>query len=601
MHSDFMTVRDRRTIERRKRTRALIFSLFLPGLGQLTRGKIGAGIACLILLAGFILFPVIMIRIVVVQNSAPQFEWLIWLTWSISFALFYIICVYDAYRGPRLEIAPCRRDCPADIDVPNYVALVAAARWDEAAELVREKAPLVATLGRICPAPCERVCTRTRIEEPIAIRALKRSAHQRSDRSATQPRFEVRYPQKIAVVGAGPSGLTCAYFLARRGYSVDIYDREARPGGLLLSTIPCFRLPREALEDDIDFILSSSKGIVFIGGKTLGENLDLTELEQSYHAVYLALGAAKPRPLMLEGEDLKGVIPGLSFLYDVCTGRESYRFSGHVAVLGGGNTAVDSARAALRLGAQKVTVFYRRTREHMPAYADEVMEAEKEGVNFEFLAAPLRFEGAGRVKKLHLVRMRMVDHGAGRGSDLETVEGDEWFENVEAVIVAIGQEAEQYVLEDHTLASDIDGNIIVHPLHYRTNRRKVFAGGDAIRGSASVVEAVADGRKAARAIDFFLRPRFLGRFFEKLARFEPEFGVEKTEGAAWRSRVPEVKPRHPEDVDYETVGLEKETMCGLAEGSDEEEAKRCLRCQRYNPGYAFRKGTQKGYKSLDQQ
>lgn len=631
MHSSELTVRGRRVIERRKRTSAFLLSLIIPGLGQFRRAKIAMGLTALILNAGFAVFMFLMLPRMsaddVVMTSSfnliwivlsvfnPGFgalmvnifawstgiktSWAFWLAWTTAYVVYYLLVAYDAYKSTRNQIAPCARECPAGINVPDYVALIASGRHEEALELVRETAPLAATLGRICPAPCEGVCTRTRIEDPIAIRALKRSAHLRSHAPPTQPQFKVRHRHKIAVVGAGPTGLTCAYFLAQRGYAVDIYDREEKPGGLLLTTIPCFRLPRKALEDDIDFILSSSKGIQFIGGKTLGVSLDLTELESSYHAVFLALGAAQPRPVMLEGEELEGVIPGLSFLYQICTGQKSYRFSSHVAVLGGGNTAVDSARAALRLGAKKVTVFYRRTREHMPAYAEEVIEAEKEGVNFEFLASPLKFEGKRKVAKIHLARMKMVDHGAGRRSDLEAVEGEEWVEDVEAVLVAIGQEAEQYVQEDHTLASDIRGNIIVHPLRYRTNCRKVFAGGDAIRGPATVVEAVGDGRRAARAIDFYLRPRFLGRFFERLCDFDPEFGVENVEGAAWTSRAPEVKPRFTEDFDFENVSLEKETVCGLAEGADEQEAKRCLRCQRYNMGFVYKKGEQKGYVKLD--
>ncbi|MBA7593684.1 NADPH-Fe(3+) oxidoreductase subunit beta [subsurface metagenome] len=599
MASSRMSVAERRRRERKKRLTALILSLFLPGLGQLATGRIGIGIAALILDAGFVLFPLTMIRIVVIQNELTNLTWLIWLLWGVTFGLYYFLVAYDAYRGTRLLTAPCRGDCPAEINVSDYVALVAAGRYAEALELIRERAPLAATLGRICPAPCENVCTRTRIEEPVAIRALKRSAGEHSGGESTNSQFTVKHPQKVAVVGAGASGLSCVYFLAKRGYSVDIFDREEQPGGLLSTTIPCFRLPREVLKEDIDFILSSSKGIRFTGGKILGENLDLGELEHSYDAVYLALGAAKPRPLMIEGEELKGVIPGLSFLRDVCTGAAS-SFSGHVAVLGGGNTAVDSARAALRLGAKKVTLFYRRTREHMPAYVGEVAEAEKEGVKIKFLAAPLRFEGKDRVERVRFGRMRLRDHGKGRRSELEAVEGEEWNEEVEAVIVAVGQEADYAVLKELTLASDIEGKIKVHSRHLRTNRRKVFAGGDMVRGPATVVEAVADGRKAAQAIDFFLRPRFLPRFFEHIADFDPDFGLERLEGAAWTEKKPVVKSRVKEQTNYKNPGLYVETICGLTGESDQEEAKRCLRCQRYNVGFAYRNGKQKGYLSLDE-
>ncbi len=595
MASNVMSVAERRDRERKKRLTALILSLILPGLGQFVGRRIGIGIAALILDAGFVLFPLSMIRTVVIQNELTNLTWLIWLLWGVTFGLYYLLVVYDAYRGTRLQTAPCRRDCPADINVSDYVALVAAGRYAEALELIREHAPLAAVLGRICPAPCEEVCTRTRIEEPVAIRALKRSA---TEHELPAVKFTLRHPQKVAVVGAGASGLSCTYFLAKRGYSVDIFDHEDQPGGLLLVAIPCFRLPREALKRDIDFIISSSEGIRFTGGKVLGSNLDLAELERSYDAVYLALGAAKPRPLMIEGEDLKGVLQGLVFLRDVCTNSSKYSFSGHVAVLGGGNTAVDSARTALRLGAKKVTVFYRRTREHMPAYPGEIEEAEKEGVRFEFLAAPLRFEGKEGVNKVRFARMRLRDHGKGRRSVLESVEGREWVEEVEAVIVAVGQEPDLEFMEHLGLPVDVDGRIKVNR-NLRIPRRKLFAGGDAVRGPRTVVEAVADGRKAARAVDFFLRPRFLGRFFEKLGEFDPDFGLEKLGGAAWTEKKPVVKSRVKEQTNYKNPGLYVETMCGLAGESDQEEAKRCLRCQRYNIGFAYKRGKQKGYVSLD--
>jgi len=595
MASNVMSVAERRDRERKKRVLSLILSLILPGLGQLVGRRIGIGIAALILDVCFVLFPLTMIRTVVIQNELTNLTWLIWLLWGVTFGLYYLLVAYDAYRGTWLHVAPCRRDCPAEINVSDYVALVAAGRYAEADELIREHAPLAAVLGRICPAPCEEVCTRTRIEEPVAIRALKRSA---TEHELPAVKFTLRHPQKVAVVGAGPSGLTCSYFLAKRGYSVDIFDHEDQPGGLLLVAIPCFRLPREALKRDIDFILSSSEGIRFTGGKVLGENIDLAELERSYDAVYLALGAAKPRPLMIEGEDLKGVFQGLVFLRDVCTNSSKYSFSGHVAVLGGGNTAIDSARTALRLGAKKVTVFYRRTREHMPAYPTDVAEAEKEGVRFEFLAAPLRFEGKEWVNKVCFARMRLRDHGKGRRSALESVEGREWVEEVEAVIVAVGQEPDLELMEHLGLPVDVDGRIKVNR-NLRIPRRKLFAGGDAVRGPRTVVEAVADGRKAARAMDFFLRPRFLGRFFEKLGEFDPDFGLEKLEGAAWTEKKPVVKSRVKEQTNYKNPDFYVETMCGLTGESDQEEAKRCLRCQRYNIGFAYKRGKQKGYVSLD--
>ncbi|MBD3286736.1 NAD(P)-binding protein [candidate division WOR-3 bacterium] len=590
-------LRERRVRELKRRRLYLLLSLVIPGTGQLAAGRIGIGITGLILNALFVITPIFLIPRLK-ENNYSQYVFLVWLLIGAAFLLYYFIMALDAYRGTRLAIAPCRGKCPADINVPDYVALVAAGRHSEADELIRERAPFAATLGRICPAPCEDVCTRTRIEEPIAIRALKRSAQERRT-DHTVPTFEVQYPQKIAVIGAGPSGLTCAYFLGRLGYKVDVFDSSDTPGGLLASTIPCFRLPRKALAEDIGYILHSSEGVRFHGGRILGKDLDLTDLEKAYDAVYLAMGASRPRPLMLEGEGLKGVIPGLEFLRKVCSGKETYKFKGHVAVLGGGNTAVDSARAALRLGAKKVIVFYRRAREHMPAYAGEVEEAEREGVEFRFLAGPLSFEGRGKVRKLHLCPMKLVEHSHGRRSEIIPLTEERWIETVEAVIVAVGQEADYSMLETLTVASDVYGKITVHPHRLHTSRRNIFAGGDAVNGPSTVVEAVADGRRAAKEIDLFLRPRFLGRQFARLNEFDLDFGIERLEGAAWKKKKPEVRERFSEILEVKKIALNRETLCGLAPGEDRKEALRCLRCHKHSIGFGYKKGKQKEYVPLD--
>jgi len=596
MDSNVMTVAERRGGERKKRLTALILSLFFPGLGQLVTGRLGIGITALIFDAGFVLFPWLMVKIVVIQNEHTSLTLLIWLLWAVSFAIYYLLVAYDAYCGTRLQKAPCRRDCPADINVPDYIALVAAARHAEADELVRERAPLAGTLGRICPAPCEKVCTRTRIDDPLAIRSLKRSAQEHPPVLSVS---KVRHSHKVAVVGAGPSGLTCAHFLARRGYAVDLMDRAAKPGGLLRTAIPEFRLPRKVIDEDIGFIFNSNPGITLMQ-KHMGKDITLDDLEASYDAVYLGIGLAKPRKLDIPGEDLAGVVPGLSFLCDVHDAATCPTFFGHAAVFGGGDVAMDAARLVRRLGAERVTIYYRRRAEDMPANPSEVEEAKAEGIKYEFLVAPVVFTGKDRVEEITLTRLCLVDPEKGRASGLKADCGEEWKEKVETVIVAVGQSPDSKLIERLNLATNPQGRLKVNR-RLQTSRRKVFAGGDVTGTEAepTVVEAIGEGRKAAQAIDYFLRPRFGGRFFERMGDFDPDFKVEKLEDAAWRTGKPPLKSRFNETCDHEKIDFRTEAMCGLAQGDDVEEAKRCLRCQRYNIGFAFKKGKQKGYVKLD--
>ncbi len=599
MDSNVMTVAERRGRERKKRLTALILSLFFPGLGQLVTGRLGIGITALIFDAGFVLFPWQMIRTVVIQNEHTNLSLLIWLLWAVSFAIYYLLVAYDAYCGTRLQKAPCRRDCPADVNVPDYIALVAAGRYDEADELIRERAPLAGTLGRICPAPCEKVCTRTRIEEPIAIRGLKRSAVERKIKAVNTVQSQVRYPHKVAVVGAGPSGLTCAHFLARRGYAVDLMDREVKPGGLLRTAIPEFRLPRKVIDEDIGFIFNSNPGITLMQ-KHMGKDITLDDLEAFYDAVYLGIGLAKPGKLDIPGEYLAGVVAGLSFLCDVHDAATCPTFSGHVAVFGGGDVAMDAARVVRRLGAERVTIYYRRRAEDMPANPSEVEEAKAEGIKYEFLTAPVAFTGKDRVEEITLTRLCLVDPERGRASGLKADCGEEWKDKVETVIVAVGQSPDSELIERVGLAANPQGRLKVNR-RLQTSRRKVFAGGDITGTEAepTVVEAIGEGRKAAQAIDYFLRPRFGGRFFERMGDFDPDFKVEKLKDAAWRTRKPLLKSRFNETCDHEKIDFRTEAMCGLTRGDDVEEAKRCLRCQRYNIGFAYKKGEQKGYVKLD--
>ncbi|GEM_PF-2236569 len=587
-----------RNREKKVRIIALLTSLIFPGAGHFFRGRLLAGIAGLVLNAGFLVFFLLMKPIL----YDLELEWVFWTTWLTSFIAYYLVMAYDAYKGVSLELAPCRRDCPAGINVPDYIALVAAGRHQEADELVRETAPLAGTLSRVCPAPCEKVCTRTRIEAPIAIRAIKRAAQENKPKAPFLEKAVATNGKKVAVVGAGPSGLTCAHFLSRKGYMVDIFDTNPKPGGLLRTAIPAFRLPRNVIDEDISFIFNSNPNIKFYQ-RTLGENINLEQLEHDYNAIYLGIGLGKPRGLNVPGASLKGIQSGLSFLLGINDASACPTFTGHVAVLGGGDVAMDAARVAIRLGAKKVTVFYRRREIDMPANPTEIDEARAEGIDFEFLVTPANFSGTDddKVKQMTLQRLRLLDAEKGRLSKLEPENDDVWTVDVEAVLYAIGQQPNTEFLRSLAIATDSNGRIKVNSRSMRTSRRKVFAGGDitATEAEPTVVHAIGEGRKAARGIDSALRSLRFGRLFDWMENFDPDFKLEKIEGAAWRSRKPDVHSRYAELCEHKKIDFESEAMRGIEKGDDIKEAKRCLRCQRYNIGFAFKKGYQKGYVSMD--
>ena len=406
---------------------------------------------------------------------------------------------------PALVNAPCSSACPANVDIPGYVSLVAEKRYAEALRLHRERNPFAAVCSRVCFHTCEDKCRRSTLDEPVSIRGIKRFM---VDQEVTIQLPEVREnPQnakrKVAIIGAGPAGLSCAYFLARLGYRPQVFESEPRPGGMLVQAIPAYRLPREIVAREVRMI--EHMGVEIYTDTMLGRDITLKSLRaKGYDAVFLGVGAPAGVGLGMPGDDAEGITDALSFLrtYNL---RGSVPVGKNVVVVGGGNSAIDAARTALRLGAENVTVVYRRSREAMPAYEEEIEEAEHEGVKLRLLTAPVEVVlDSRRVAGLKCLPMRLGEFDrSGRRRPEEG--GDAFVIPADQILVAIGQTLDlQKISNSVPLESRNQTFVQANPVTGQTSEKWIFSGGDAVTGASSVVEAVAAGERAAVGIDQYL-------------------------------------------------------------------------------------------------
>jgi NADH-quinone oxidoreductase subunit F len=460
--------------------------------------------------------------------------------------------------------APCSHTCPAGIDVPRYIRFISEGKYDQALAVIREKIPFPSICGHVCPHPCETKCRRGQVDEAIAIRALKRFAAEKGNGLwKAKAKMAAATGKRVAIIGSGPAGLTAAYYLAKRGHAVNVFETLPEPGGMMRYGIPEYRLPREVLAEEIGEIKSVGVDI-----RTNTRISSVDELfEHGYHAIFLAIGAHQGAKLRIEGEDSPEVMEGVSFLREINMGNK-VRVGDRIAVIGGGNVAIDASRSALRLGAKEVTIIYRRTRDEMPASVEEIEEALLEGVKIEFLAAPIRIASRNGTVELTCIRMELgaVDE-SGRRRPVP-IEGNEFSLPFDTVIAAIGQVPE--APEKFGLPLERGNTIQVDDDTLATTKEGVFAGGDAVTGPATVIEAIAAGRQAAVSIDKYLGGS--GIIDEALAPPE-EIGTltELEEGEKHRISIP-------------TLTLSKrlcsfaEVELGLGEEMAIEEAKRCLRC-----------------------
>jgi NADH-quinone oxidoreductase subunit F len=406
---------------------------------------------------------------------------------------------------PSLVYAPCSSACPANVDIPGYVSLVSEKRYAEALKLHRDRNPFAAVCSRVCFHTCEDKCRRSTLDAPVSIRGIKRFM---VDQEVTVQLPEVREntlnaKRKVAIIGAGPAGLSCAYFLARLGYRPKVFEAEPRPGGMLVQAIPAYRLPREIVAREVRMV--EHMGVEIFTNMMLGEDVTLKGLRaEGYDAVFLGVGAPAGVGLGMPGDDAEGITDALSFLrtYNL---RGSVPVGKNVVVIGGGNSAIDAARTALRLGAEKVTVVYRRSREAMPAYEEEIEEAEHEGVALRLLTAPVEVVVEGkRVAGIKCVPMRLGEFDrSGRRRPEEG--GDAFIIPADHVLVAIGQSLDlQKISSSVPLESRNQTFVQANPVSGQTSEKWIFAGGDAVTGPSSVVEAVAAGERAAVGIDLYL-------------------------------------------------------------------------------------------------
>ena len=410
------------------------------------------------------------------------------------------------YRTTRTDVmdsgtAPCKAQCPAHIPVQGYIKLASQGRYTEALELIKKENPFPAVCGRICNKACEDACTRGDIDDPIAIDDIKKFIAEKD--LEAKHRFVPKmvnqigkpYPEKIAVIGAGPAGLSCAYYLAVKGYPVTVYEKEKALGGMLTMGIPSFRLERDVINAEIDVL--RELGVEFKTGVEVGKDVTLDELrEQGYKAFYLAIGASKGTKVGCPGDDLEGVFTGIDFLREINLGGKP-AIGKNVAVIGGGNVAIDVARAAVRLGA-KTTVIYRRSRDEMPAADDEIEEAIEEGVKFKFLASPAEISGEGKAEtlKVEIMELNAQKKPVGTGK-FETIA-------VSAVISAIGQKIDMCGMEG--FKANANGTLIVDMPSYQTSQPDVFAGGDLVTGPKFAIDAIAAGKEGAVSIHRYVHP-----------------------------------------------------------------------------------------------
>jgi len=464
-------------------------------------------------------------------------------------------------------IPPCTLNCPARTDIQGYVGLVANGQPVEALKLIKEAIPIPASIGRICPHPCESACRRDIVDEPISIASIKFYAADVDLANDKQyvPTVEEDTSKSVSVVGAGPAGLSCAYFLRRKGHSVTIYEAMPKPGGMLRYGIPEYRLPKSIIDQEVELIKDLGVNIEY--EVKVGKDITLDELEKNSDAVFLGIGAWKSSSMRCEGENLPGVMGGIDFLQKVELG-EKIILDDEVLVVGGGNTAMDVARTCIRLG-KKVTVLYRRTEEQMPARDIEIEEAKEEGVIFEFLVAPIKVIDESGAAGLICQKMQLGEpDDSGRRRPVP-IEGEVIEYKSKSIISAIGQKVD---LGDIEIDTTDWGTIVTDDKTYQTSISKVFSGGDAVTGPQDAIDAIAAGKNAAKVIDSFLLGDLIPHYEQRL--------IERDDMVIDDYPNVEILPRVENELldSKERIKNFDAVMCTYSDDEAILEGTRCLEC-----------------------
>ncbi len=480
------------------------------------------------------------------------------------------------YCIDKNDRAPCVQTCPAGTNVQGYVALVKSGKYTEAVKLIMERLPLPGTLGRVCPAPCEKVCRRNDVDTPVAIRELKRFAADQVDLSGLPLPEITDRPEKIAIVGSGPAGLSTAYYLRLKGYQVTIFEALDQLGGMLRVGIPDYRLPSDILDTEINYLLKH--GIETKTNVRFGSDLSLKNLrDDGFSSIFLSIGAHNSIWMKIPGEDeADNVIDAVGFLREVNLGKRDIP-GNEVIIIGGGNVAIDAARVVKRLGSKKVTVVYRRSEREMPAYPEEIEGATEEGVEFSYLTAPVSIHSEdGKVTGFECIRTELGPPDASGRRRPSPIKGSEFTIPCDAVIPAIGQKTDvTWAEKEPELKLTARNTFKVNPHTLQTSVPDVFAAGDAVTGPATVVEAIAAAHKAVAAIHRFILGEDLEQYAEEIASKEPP-------GDLWK-KIPEdtekiarVKADHMDPV--QRIDSFNEVDRSFSETKAKKEAARCVDC-----------------------
>ncbi len=482
----------------------------------------------------------------------------------------------NAFVIDKAGTPPCRAACPAGVNAQGYVQLIKKGKLMEAWQMVYRDNPFPAACGRVCTHPCQSKCYRGKVDEPVNIMQLKRVAADYAYSNLSElplPAVMEAKGKKVAIIGAGPAGLSCAYQLAKRGYTVTVFEALPVGGGMMRVGIPEYRLPKKWVDLEIELI--TKLGVEIKYNTALGRDITLESLrEQGYEAIFLGIGAHKGLALNVPGEDLEGVIHGVPFLRKVALG-EAVQIGKRVAVIGGGNTAMDCARTALRLGAEAVQIIYRRTEAEITALPEEIAEAKEEGIVFTMLHSPKAFIGAGgKLTAIELIKNQLGEPDASGRRSPVPVPGSEYQVEVDTVILAVGQQPDASCLDGANLKLGRSNTIVADPQTLATDIPGVFAGGDAVTGPKTVIEAIAAGKTAAESIDRYLQGMDL-----KEGR---QFAVEEEDIAPFRFEKEAIPAQEQQKAAHSDPAQRSKSFVEVAQAmaveQAQQEAERCLNC-----------------------